>query len=106
MRSKSGLAFYDWESTELIRRIEIQPKHVSHTAEAPQSPVVRLLLSYNILSFCLKIFWSDSGELVCIAAEESFFVLRYLPEKVAAAQESKEEMTEDGMEDAFEVRDL
>lgn len=33
-------------------------------------------------------------------------MLRYLPEKVAAAQESKEEITEDGIEDAFEVRDL
>ncbi|KAM9359150.1 coatomer subunit beta'-like [Symphorus nematophorus] len=76
VRSNSGLAFYDWESAELIRRIEIQPKHI---------------------------FWSDTGELVCIATDESFFVLRYLPEKVAAAQESKEEMTEDGIEDAFEV---
>lgn len=30
VRSNSGLAFYDWESSELIRRIEIQPKHVSY----------------------------------------------------------------------------
>lgn len=43
---------------------------------------------------------------MCIATDESFFVLRYLPEKVAVAQEHKEEMTEDGIEDAFEVRDL
>lgn len=28
VRSVNGLAFYDWENTELIRRIEIQPKHV------------------------------------------------------------------------------
>ncbi|XP_020492507.2 coatomer subunit beta'-like [Labrus bergylta] len=76
VRSNSGLAFYDWESAELIRRIEIQPKHI---------------------------FWSDSGELVCIATSESFFVLRFLSEKVAAAQESKEAITEDGIEDAFEV---
>ncbi|XP_022048720.2 coatomer subunit beta'-like [Acanthochromis polyacanthus] len=76
VRSNSGLAFYDWENAELIRRIEIQPKYI---------------------------FWSDSGELVCIATDESFFVLRYLPEQVAAAQESKAEMTEDGIEDAFEV---
>ncbi|XP_054453239.1 coatomer subunit beta'-like [Anoplopoma fimbria] len=76
VRSNSGLAFYDWESSELIRRIEIQPKHI---------------------------FWSDSGELVCIGTDESFFVLRYLPERVAAAQESKEEITEDGIEGAFEV---
>ena len=29
VRSVSGLAFYDWETTELIRRIEITPKNVS-----------------------------------------------------------------------------
>ncbi|MGH0174991.1 UNVERIFIED_CONTAM: hypothetical protein FKN15_069757 [Acipenser sinensis] len=50
------------------------------------------------------IFWSDSGELVCIATEESFFILKYLGEKVAAAQESNEGITEDGIEDAFEVQ--
>ncbi|RLV97588.1 hypothetical protein DV515_00011655, partial [Chloebia gouldiae] len=76
VRSVNGLAFYEWENTELIRRIEIQPKHI---------------------------FWSDSGELVCIATEESFFILKYLSEKVAAAQETHEGVTEDGIEDAFEV---
>ncbi|POI33986.1 hypothetical protein CIB84_002261, partial [Bambusicola thoracicus] len=76
VRSVNGLAFYDWENTELIRRIEIQPKHI---------------------------FWSDSGELVCIATEESFFILKYLSEKVASAQETHEGVTEDGIEDAFEV---
>ena len=28
VRSVSGLAFYDWETLELVRRIEITPKHV------------------------------------------------------------------------------
>lgn len=55
------------------------------------------------LDLYLQIFWSDSGELVCIATEESFFILRYLSEKVAASQESNEGVTEDGIEDAFEV---
>lgn len=32
VRSVNGLAFYDWDNTELIRRIEIQPKHVSVSA--------------------------------------------------------------------------
>lgn len=53
----------------------------------------------------LQIFWSDSGELVCIATEESFFILKYLSEKVLAAQETHEGVTEDGIEDAFEVSD-
>lgn len=55
------------------------------------------------MSLCLQIFWSDSGELVSIATDESFFVLRYQPERVAAAVESKETIPEDGIEDAFEV---
>lgn len=55
------------------------------------------------LSVGLQIFWSDSGELVCIATEESFFILKYLSEKVLAAQETHEGVTEDGIEDAFEV---
>lgn len=29
VRSVSGLAFYDWETTDLLRRIEITPKSVS-----------------------------------------------------------------------------
>lgn len=56
-----------------------------------------------MLSWIVQIFWSDSGELVCIATEESFFILRYLADKVAASQESNEGVTEDGIEDAFEV---
>ena len=31
VRSVSGLAFYDWDSTELVRRIEITPKQVRRT---------------------------------------------------------------------------
>lgn len=68
---------------------------------------VQLIISKSnitsMLSWNVQIFWSDSGELVCIATEESFFILRYLAEKVASSQESNEGVTEDGIEDAFEV---
>merc|ERR1712117_27404 len=76
VKSVSGLAFFDWETQELVRRIEIQPKNV---------------------------YWSENGELCCIATEESYFVLRYDAEKVAAAAENPEKVTEDGIEDAFDV---
>uniref|UniRef100_A0A8C0UAP2 Beta'-coat protein n=1 Tax=Cyanistes caeruleus TaxID=156563 RepID=A0A8C0UAP2_CYACU len=72
VRSVNGLAFYDWENTELIRRIEIQPKHVR---------------------FCMGL-----KTLTCLAERA-----KYLSEKVAAAQETHEGVTEDGIEDAFEV---
>lgn len=76
VRSVSGLAFYDWESLDLVRRIDIQPKHV---------------------------YWSENGQLVSIATDDSFFVLRYDQDAAARARETKEGVTEDGIEDAFEV---
>lgn len=76
VRSVTGLAFYDWETLELVRRIEIQPRHV---------------------------FWSENGELVCLATEDSYFILKYDSSVVSQAQETKEGLTEDGVEDAFTV---
>lgn len=79
VRSVSGLAFYEWETLELVRRIEIQPR---------------------------AIYWSESGHLVCLATEESYFILRFNADNVAKANETKEGLTEDGVEDAFEVSSI
>ncbi|GFW23044.1 coatomer subunit beta' [Trichonephila clavipes] len=76
VKSISGLAFYDWETLDLIRRIEIQPKHV---------------------------FWSEGGELLCIATEETFYILRYNSEAVIKAKHFKTPIPEDGIEQAFDV---
>ncbi|XP_027196534.2 coatomer subunit beta' [Dermatophagoides pteronyssinus] len=77
IKSALGLSFYDWDSLELIRRIEIQPKNV---------------------------YWSENGELVAICAEDSFYILRYNAEAVVTARENKSDtITEDGIEDAFDV---
>ena len=48
-----------------MRRIEIQPKAV---------------------------YWSESGELCCIATEESYFVLKFNPEAVTAAADNKDKV--------------
>ena len=76
VKSVSGLAFYDWENQQLIRRIEIQPKAV---------------------------YWSETGELCCIVTEESYFILKYQPDVVAAGAENPDKVSEDGIEDAFDV---
>lgn len=76
VRSVSGLSFYEWESLELVRRIDIQPRHV---------------------------FWSESGELACLATDDSYFILRYDSNIVARAFETKEGLSEDGCEEAFTV---
>lgn len=52
----------------------------------------------------LQIVWSDSGELCCISTDDSFFILKYNAENVARALENREEVTEDGIEDAFDVQ--
>ncbi|KAK3749186.1 hypothetical protein QZH41_010375, partial [Actinostola sp. cb2023] len=77
VRSAGGLSFYDWDSTEMLRRIEIHPKNI---------------------------FWADSGELCCISTDDSFFILKYSADNVARALENREEITEDGIEDAFDVQ--
>jgi hypothetical protein len=51
-----------------------------------------------------QIFWSENGELVCIATEDSFFILKFSAEAVEHAKDDKEKVTEDGIEEAFEVR--
>ena len=76
VKSPSGLAFYDWETQELIRRIEITPKSV---------------------------YWSENGELVCITTEESYFILKYSAEAVARSKETNEGISEDGYDEAFDV---
>lgn len=76
VRTSTGLAFYDWESLELVRRIEVQPRHV---------------------------FWNEAGTLVCLAAEDSYFILKVDTGVITSALETKQGLGDDGIEDAFDV---
>lgn len=78
VRNLAGLAFYDWYTLELIRRIEV--------------------VSNNV-------YWSEFGDLVCISSKDCFYILKYFPEIVAKGREvgTEEYVTEDGYEDALEV---
>ena len=40
---------------------------------------------------------------MCIATEESFFILRYSAEAVEKAKDKPDAVTEDGIEEAFDV---
>lgn len=75
VRSVSGLTFYDWDTLDLVRRIEIQPKAV---------------------------YWSDNGRLVCLATEDSYYILGFDQDQVAKAKDAGE-VAEDGVEAAFNV---
>ncbi|XP_045471490.1 coatomer subunit beta' [Harmonia axyridis] len=75
VKSVSGLTFYDWDTLELIRRIEIQPR---------------------------AIYWSDNGKLVCLATEDSYYILSYDVDQVQKARDNNQ-VAEDGVEAAFDV---
>ena len=68
--------FFDWAECRLVRRIDVMPKEIK---------------------------WSDSGEMVVLVCEESFFVLKYNRDTVTAAFDAGAVVGEDGIDDAFTV---
>lgn len=78
VRGGSSLTFYDWETCDSVRRIDIDANAV---------------------------FWSDNGDRVAVCTGEAFYVLRYdEAAKIAAfANTEAEPLDEDGIEEAFDV---
>jgi len=75
VKGQGGVGFFDWQTGGLVRRIEVDPKEV---------------------------YWSENGELVSIACEDTFYVLRFSRENYLAAVQSGQ-VEDDGVEAAFEV---
>ncbi|KAF2795897.1 Coatomer, beta' subunit [Melanomma pulvis-pyrius CBS 109.77] len=75
VKGQGGIGLFDWDSGALVRRIEVEPKSV---------------------------YWSESGELVTLATEDTFYVLRYSRENYLEAVQNGD-IDEDGAESAFEV---
>lgn len=69
------IAFYDWESGEYVSRVDV---------------------------VVTEVIWADSGELVTVVSEDSFYILRFDRDAVSQALISEADL-EDGVEDAFEV---
>ncbi|KAF8306767.1 coatomer protein [Clavulina sp. PMI_390] len=70
------VVFWDWESGEIVRRMEVDAKEV---------------------------IWSSTGTLVAIIAEDSFYVLSFSRDAYNARLEKGEEITDEGVEEAFDV---
>ncbi|GER44990.1 coatomer [Striga asiatica] len=51
----------------------------------------------------LNLYWADSGDLVAIASDTSFYILKYNRDVVSAYLESGRPVDEQGVEDAFEL---
>ena len=92
VKGQGGIGLFDWESGALVRRIEVEPKNVRpQTSDASNKTLI-----------FHQVYWSESGELVTLACEETFYVLRYSRENYVAALNAGE-VAEDGVEAAIEV---
>ncbi|PSS07451.1 Coatomer subunit beta-2 like, partial [Actinidia chinensis var. chinensis] len=76
MCSNDFICFYDWAECRLIRRIDVNVKNL---------------------------YWADSGDLVAIASDTSFYILKYNRDVVSRHLDSGKPVDEQGVEDAFEL---
>ncbi|KAF6173183.1 hypothetical protein GIB67_028481, partial [Kingdonia uniflora] len=76
MCSNDFIYFCDWAECKLIRRIDVNVKHL---------------------------YWADSGDLVAIASDTSFYILKYNRDIVSSFLDSGIPADEQGVEDAFEL---
>jgi len=76
VKGADGVLFYEWDSGEFIQKIEAIPKDV---------------------------FWSDSGNMVLLATEESAYVLSYNAQQVAQSIAMGQVSPEAGIEGSFEL---
>nr|AAP21288.1 At1g52360 [Arabidopsis thaliana]BAC42999.1 putative coatomer complex subunit [Arabidopsis thaliana] len=76
MCSSDFICFYDWAECRLIQRIDVTVKNL---------------------------YWADSGDLVAIASDTSFYILKFNRDLVTSHFDSGRPTEEEGVEDAFEV---
>ncbi|EGG07968.1 uncharacterized protein MELLADRAFT_47966 [Melampsora larici-populina 98AG31] len=70
------VCFYDWETGMLVRRMEVEARDV---------------------------YWSNSGNFVAIAGEESVYILRFNRDAYSTFLEEGGEVGDEGVEEAFEL---
>ncbi|KAG5379917.1 hypothetical protein IGI04_027759 [Brassica rapa subsp. trilocularis] len=74
--SSDFICFYDWAECRLIRRIDVTVKNL---------------------------YWADSGDLVAITSDSSFYILKLNRDIVSSYMDGGKEIDEEGIEDAFEL---
>lgn len=75
VKGQGGIGMFDWATGSLVRRIEVEPRAV---------------------------YWSESGELVALACDDTTYILRYSREAYLEGLNAGQ-ADEDGVEAAFEV---
>ncbi|EKM60052.1 uncharacterized protein PHACADRAFT_206262 [Phanerochaete carnosa HHB-10118-sp] len=75
-RGSGFVVFWDWETGNVVRRIDVDAKNI---------------------------FWSGTGELVAVCGEDSYYVLRFDRDAYNAKLESGAEILDEGVEEAFDL---
>ena len=76
VRCVNFLCFYDWNTHQLVRKIDIEPK---------------------------SIYWSENGKFVTICCKDQFFILEYKASVLAQYIEEDYEIPSDGIEESFDL---
>ncbi|KAK9477576.1 coatomer WD associated region-domain-containing protein [Lipomyces japonicus] len=76
VKGSDWVGLYDWESGVLVRRIDVIPN---------------------------EIYWSDTGEFVTLACDDSFYVLKFSRNAYISAVQEGQIDDDEGVEEAFEV---
>ena len=76
IKSADFIGFHDWESGNLVRRIDIVARNV---------------------------YWSDNGELLAIACQDTYYVLKYNQDAYIAAVGAGTVNQDEGIEGTFDV---
>ncbi|KAI3684257.1 hypothetical protein L6452_33478 [Arctium lappa] len=74
MCSNDFICFYDWAECRLIQRIDVNVKNL---------------------------YWADSGDMVVIASDSSFYILQYNRDVVSAHLDSGRSVDEQGIDQSF-----
>ncbi|KAF5363874.1 hypothetical protein D9756_000063 [Leucocoprinus leucothites] len=75
-RGPGYVMFWDWETGEIVRRIDVDAKNI---------------------------YWSTTGTLVAIVSDDSFYVLRFDRDAYQDKVDEGAEISDEGIEEAFEV---
>ncbi|KAG1807294.1 coatomer WD associated region-domain-containing protein [Suillus subaureus] len=75
-RGKGFVIFWDWESGDIVRRIDVDAKNI---------------------------FWSTTGTLVAVVSDDSYYILKFDRDAYNSKLEEGIEITDEGIEEAFDV---
>ncbi|VDB90110.1 unnamed protein product [Peniophora sp. CBMAI 1063] len=75
-RGPGFVVFWDWETGEVVRRIDVDSKNV---------------------------YWSSTGSLVAITSDDSFYILRFDRDAYDAKLQEGADLGDEGVEEAFDI---